>query len=138
LSNIVRCAVNQEKFPIFGDGNQSRDVMHVAELIDIIESELQDFKKFSEDGFAVYNVGGGPENELSINQVIEMLKTDFSYKMEVKKANARIGEPISYATDIGKIRGKGWHSDISGYKRIIKELIKWYEEEKGNGGRRNF
>lgn len=130
LSNIVRCAVNKEKFTKFGDGNQTRDVMHISEFIDLIENELQDFKKFSEDSFAIYNVGGGPTNELSINQVIKTLEKELSCKMKVEEIAPRIGEPKRYVSDIEKIRKKGYNLNIIDQKNIIiKELIDWYNSE---------
>jgi CDP-paratose 2-epimerase len=127
LTNIVHCAVKNKEFTLFGDGNQTRDIMHVNDFLDLIEDELEDFQKYSEGGFAVYNVGGGPANELSINQVIKILERDFSYKMKLTKAEPRIGEPRRYATDNSRIRKKGWHSDITDIRKIIKELIDWYK-----------
>ncbi len=127
LSNIVRCAVNKKKFTLFGDGNQTRDVLYINDFLDLIENELKNFTKYSEGGFAVYNVGGGTTNELSINQVIEILEQKYSKKMKVEKADPRMGEPRHYCTNLTKIKKKGWPlNELRSVTDIISEVVNHY------------
>ena len=136
IANLVRCTVNTNegqisKFTIFGDGNQTRDILHITDYVDLIEDELYDFKKYSDGGFSIYNIGGGPSNELSINQAIDILEKDFSCRMEVKQSTPRIGEPRRYASDIERIKAKGWHANIKDKRKIIEELVDWFKNTTG-------
>ncbi len=142
LANIVRCAnkskeaiEKNEQYIIYGDGNQTRDILHINDFIDLIENQLANFKKYSEGRFAVYNVGGGPANELSINQVIELLNTEFSSEMTVAIAAPRIGEPRHYCTDLTKIKKKGWpYNNIISTKEIISEVVRYYRSSENKRG----
>ncbi|MBI4825207.1 MAG: NAD-dependent epimerase/dehydratase family protein [Nitrospirae bacterium] len=126
IANIVRCAVKKKEYTIFGDGNQTRDILHIKDFIDLVEIELADFNTYSEGGFSVYNVGGGAANKLSINQVIKMLETELSREMKTTKDIPRTGEPKHYTSDIARIQDKGWLTHITDTKTIIRELIDWY------------
>lgn len=133
VNYIIRCAVEKKEYRIFGHkGQQSRDILHIEDLMDLIEIELNDFNHFSENGFMTYNIGGGIENRISINQIIDCLKNDFGLKLKTTKAFKRKGDPVHYYSEISKIRRKGWpKKKLKGSKEIINELIMYYLERKG-------
>lgn len=126
IANIVRCAVKKKEYTIFGDGNQTRDILHINDFLALVEDEIYDFNKYSEGGFAFYNVGGGPANELSINRVVQILDKDFSIRIKPQKIGALVGEPRRYASDITKITEKGWSGHKTDKKHILKDLVNWY------------
>ena len=127
VSYIVKCAVDGEQYEIFGDGNQTRDILYIDDFVDLIEAELSNFRHFSENGFAVYNIGGGHKNELSINQVIKILKKDYGLKLEYENGDPRLGEPRHYYSDLGKIRQKGWPlKNLKSAEEIINKVVNYY------------
>lgn len=124
VSNIVRCAKADETYKIFGDGNQTRDILHVDDFVDLIEIQIKQFSLFSDDGFSVYNVGGGKKNEFSINQIINILEGKFGLKLTYRKKEPRIGEPRSYCSNIDKIKDKGWPlTELKSAEEIISSLV---------------
>jgi CDP-paratose 2-epimerase len=138
LANIIRCAVQKKEYTIFGDGNQTRDVLHINDFIRIIENELAYFNKYSENGFMVYNMGGGNSNELSINQAIKIAEKELSIQMKIKKGPPRIGEPVKYCSDFTRLKRIGLPFDKPrSLKDIIADLIYYYNNGEGErDGRR--
>lgn len=125
LSNLARCAVLGETYTIFGDGKQTRDVLHINDLLDLILMELDDFERFVENGFAIYNIGGGRTNRLSLFDAIDILKENHELKVTYEFGDPRKGEPKHYTTDFRRIAEKGWRPKQEDPKRIIAELVDW-------------
>ena len=124
ISYIVKCAIEGKIYRIFGNGDQTRDILHIDDFVSLVEMELVDFKYFSEDGFAIYNIGGGTNNRLSINDVVKLLKEDHELKLKYIKEDPRIGEPLHYATNLDKIKTKGWPlNEIKNKEQIISDII---------------
>jgi CDP-paratose 2-epimerase len=132
VSYLVQCAVDKISYEIFGDGDQTRDVLHINDYVDLIEMELKDFNHFVEGNFAVYNIGGGPNNELSINQIIEILDKNHGLKLKYDKTGVRPGEPRQYVSGLNRIYKKGWKPKRNDPIQIIAELVKSYEKGKEN------
>lgn len=132
VSYIVRCAISGKRYKIFGDGKQSRDILHVKDFVDLITMELNDFDKFCINNFTVYNIGGGDKNVISINDIVKLLKNEHNYSLKFSKTNPRIGEPKYYISCLDKIAKKGWprENHVLSKEKIVAELVQWY-----NGGR---
>jgi len=56
---------------IYGDGKQVRDVLYVSDLINAYNSFIENKEKIKN---TVLNMGGGPENTLSLLELIEILE----------------------------------------------------------------
>ncbi|MEW6089090.1 MAG: NAD-dependent epimerase/dehydratase family protein [bacterium] len=127
LVNIIKCAITGEEYTIYGDGKQTRDILYIDDFLDIIEMELENFKHFADGKFTVYNVGGGPKNELSILETIGILKKEYNLKLSYKFGKARQDEPKHYVSDISKIIRNGWRPKYKDPKQIINKLIDFYK-----------
>jgi len=130
LSYLVQRAVEGKSYNIYGDGTQTRDVLHINDLLDLVEMELMDFEKFSQNGFAIYNIGGGLENKLSIRKVIDILEKKHNLEFPYKNENRRLGEPKHFVTDWRKISQKGWQPKRTNPEQIIGELVDWHSRRK--------
>ena len=100
---------------IVGDGNQTRDFIHVFDVVDAI---IQVVKK-GKSG-EVYNVGGG--KEISVNLIADIIGGD---KVGVPK---RPGEPDRSLADINKIQKLNWKPKISikeGVQMLLKNINDW-------------
>ena len=100
---------------IVGDGNQTRDFVHVYDVVDALIKAAKSGKIGS-----VYNVGAGKET--SVNSIASMVGGD---KVNIPK---RPGEPDRSLADISKIKKDlNWDPQIS-----IKEWIKMLLENINN------
>lgn len=123
LSYLIRCAAERCTYTIFGDGTQSRDVLHVDDLMALIQMLLGKFDRFCEGRSAIYNVGGGPALRISILEAIELLKREFGVSVTTAFGPARKGEPRHYATDFTRLDKLGWRPQTQDPSRLIARLL---------------
>ncbi len=125
ISHIVSCAMNDQTFNIYGDGSQTRDILHISDFLDLIELELKNFIYFVPAFFETYNIGGGRQNQLSILEVKDILLKDFGISLKSEPFEFRHGEPLHYCSNLKKIKLKGWpYKELKSPSEIIKETVK--------------
>lgn len=85
----------RQPITIYGDGNQVRDALYIDDLVDLYEQASEG----SMHGQA-FNVGGGPENTLSLNQLIEKANID----TKISFSDWRPADQRYYVSDITKVK----------------------------------
>lgn len=84
-----------------GQGTQVRDVLHVADLVDLLEIQLAD--PASWDGVTV-NVGGGAENSLSLAETTELCREMTGVEIGIGSiAETRPGDIPIYVSDCSRL-----------------------------------
>src|SRR6185295_5418943 len=103
---------------IYGDGKQVRDVLHVEDLVRLYETAIERVGDVQGEAF---NVGGGPDNVLSLLELIAMLERKMGRKIPLKFADWRPGDQPVFVCDLGKIRSRlGWVPQISADEGVSK------------------
>ena len=91
---------------IYGDGNQVRDVLHVADLLRAYEAAIQAPDKIAGQAF---NVGGGPDHIVSLLDLVEILERRLARRIPLKWQDWRPGDQRVYVSDIRKLETVlGW------------------------------
>ena len=106
--------------PVYGDGMQVRDWLHVADHCSAIDTVLNK-GRIGE----VYNIGGNNEraNIEIVRLVIKTLGKDESL---IRHVEDRLGHDRRYAIDNSKITSElGW-SPVYTFERGMTETIDWY------------
>lgn len=122
LSYFFKAAQNGKKYTIYGfKGKQVRDQIH---SIDVIRA-FDEFYKDPKCG-AVYNLGGGKENSISILESIDRIEQLFGKKIEYNYSEQnRIGDHICYYSDLTKLKSDYPNWEISkSLDDIFKEFTK--------------
>jgi len=124
---IILNAHEQKPLPVYGDGNQIRDWLHVQDHCEAIYLVLKHAKNGSS-----YNIGGGNQpTNLSIVHTIcdlvdELQPCGSSRRELIQYVKDRPGHDRRYAMDSSKIaRELGWkpaHTLESG----LRETVEWY------------
>lgn len=110
---------------IYGDGKQIRDVLFVSDLIGIFDSFVRSNKS------GVYNTGGGPENTLSLLELLDILGRLTNKKSKIKFSSWRPSDQKVYISDISKAKKElGWQPKVSP-KEGIKNLVGWISQNMG-------
>jgi dTDP-glucose 4,6-dehydratase len=131
-------ALDGAALPLYGDGRQIRDWLHVEDHCAGIELVLRE----GEAG-EIYNVGAGEEHEnVELTQLIlSHLEADPSL---VRHVEDRAGHDRRYSLDTTKIRGLGWEPRRT-WEDGIRSTIDWYRENrdwwepiKQSGGYREY
>ena len=115
---MIQKLKNDEKLPIYGDGKNVRDWIHVQDHCEAIDIVLHK----GNDG-EVYNIGG--ECEKRNIDIIEFLLTNLkkSYDL-IEFVEDRKGHDWRYAMGISKIKNKlGWSPRIK-FENGIKDVLK--------------
>lgn len=108
---------------IYGDGKQVRDVLYISDLIEAYDAFIKSNLKHE-----VFNIGGGPENTLSLLELINLLKELTGKETKIFFDKWRIGDQKVYISNISKAYEKlGWKPKINPRKGI-KRIIEWVKE----------
>jgi hypothetical protein len=95
----------------------------VEDYVDLIELILLDFGRFAQDGFSVYNVGGGQSNRLSLNDLFSLLEREHGLTVERRYGEFLSDEPRHFLSDIGSIAAKGWKPRRTDPAAIVREML---------------
>jgi CDP-paratose 2-epimerase len=107
---------------VYGDGKQVRDVLFVDDLIDLYEAC---FEKIETVKGQALNVGGGPDNQLSLLEFLADLERRLGRKIELSFAATRPGDQPVFVADVRKAeRLLGWKPRTSA-ERGIGLLFDW-------------
>lgn len=121
---IISRALNDESLPVYGDGKNVRDWLHVYDHCSAIDLIIHKGKSGE-----VYNVGGHNErtNLEVVKTILKLLNKSESLITYVKD---RPGHDLRYAIDPKKIENElGWKPKYN-FDTGIEMTIKWYLENK--------
>lgn len=109
-----------------GTGKQVRDFIHIKDLYRALKHQLDNFNKYSGE---VYNVGGGLENSVSLQELTRLCEEVTGNKIDIAGViDERQADLISFITDSRKFKQ---HSGISwemGPRETVKDIYKWIKE----------
>jgi CDP-paratose 2-epimerase len=105
---------------VYGDGKQVRDILYVGDLIAAFDRWLtQDIPH------GVYNIGGGPEQTLSLLELLALLKDATGQAADVSYHPWRAKDQKVYISDISHVSQQlDWHPTI-GTDAGVRRLITW-------------
>jgi CDP-paratose 2-epimerase len=110
---------------IYGDGKQVRDILFVDDL-------THAFDLFIEKGIekGVYNIGGGPENTLSLLELLSLLEKETEKRPKIPYDDWRPSDQKVYISNINKVRKElSWKPEMS-IKPGIRKLIDFVEDNR--------
>ena len=117
-------------FPItlYGDGRQVRDILYVEDLLDAFELAAS---KIGKTAGAVYNIGGGPGNAVSLLDVLRFVEQRKGDALKYSVKAERPGDQRVYVSDIRRAqRELGWNPRTS-WKVGLTALYDWVGEHQG-------
>jgi dTDP-glucose 4,6-dehydratase len=116
-------ALDGEPLPLYGDGRQVRDWLHVDDHCAAIELVLREGRPGE-----IYNVGAGEEHEnIELTRVIvEQTRADASL---VRHVEDRAGHDRRYSVDTTKIRALGWEPSHP-WDEGVRSTVEWYRDNR--------
>ena len=117
---MINNCINNKELPVYGDGMQIRDWLHVKDHCTGIDTVLHK-GKIGE----VYNIGGN--NEKANIEIVKLIIQTLGKSEElIKYVQDRPGHDRRYAIDNTKITTElGWAPSYT-FEQGIKETIEWY------------
>ncbi|MFK3936151.1 dTDP-glucose 4,6-dehydratase [Alkalihalobacillus sp. NPDC078783] len=123
---VIHQALKDEKIPLYGDGQNVRDWLHVYDHCTAIDRVLH---KGSPG--CVYNIGANNEwnNKDLIEEILTLMQVSRS---QIESVPDRLGHDLRYAIDASKIRNElGWQP-VCDFRNGLKETIDWYVSQESN------
>ena len=121
---IITNAMNDIELPVYGDGLNIRDWIHVKDHCEAIDVVLHNGKEGS-----VYNVGG--ENERTNIEIVTLiLKALGKPETLIKYVKDRPGHDRRYAIDSTKLKKELGFSPKTDFTYGMEETVKWYSENR--------
>src|SRR5829696_3218955 len=121
---FVTNALDGKPLPLYGDGRQTRDWLHVEDHVAAVELVLRDGRAGE-----IYNCGGGEEleNRDVTRRIVELTAADPAL---VRSVADRPGHDVRYSLDSSRLRALGWAPEWD-FDRGLAETVRWYDENRG-------
>ncbi len=106
-----------------GTGKQVRDILHVDDLVDLVDLQIHQIEKF--DG-KVYNVGGGLENSASLLEMTAICEKISGNKITIgSEVQTRPADLRMFVTDNSLIEKEiGWKPKRS-VETVLQDIYNW-------------
>ncbi|HSX29852.1 MAG TPA: NAD-dependent epimerase/dehydratase family protein [Candidatus Saccharimonadales bacterium] len=109
-----------------GTGKQVRDFIHIHDLYRAVKHQLDNFNDYSGE---VYNVGGGLENSVSLQELTRLCEEVTGNKIDIASViDERQADLISFVTDSRKFKQKSKLKWEKGPKETVQDIYKWIKE----------
>jgi dTDP-glucose 4,6-dehydratase len=118
---FITNALDGEPLPLYGDGRQRRDWLHVDDHCAAIELVLHEGASGE-----IYNVGADDERE-NVEVTARILDLTGADSSLVRHVEDRPGHDRRYGVDTSKIRALGWGPRRS-FEEGLASTVEWYRE----------
>ncbi|MFB3916392.1 MAG: GDP-mannose 4,6-dehydratase [Terriglobales bacterium] len=127
VAHFLYSALRGNPVVIYGDGRQVRDVLCVHDLLRVFE--LTSARRHATAG-NVYNVGGGPENTISLLELVELIEKLTGRKLQYQLDEPRPGDQLIYVSDHHKLRQHtGWRPEFT-VQQTVETIYAWWKENR--------
>jgi len=118
---FVTNALEGLPLPVYGDGQQTREWLHVDDHCEALEIVLER----GEPG-EIYNVGSGDElsNLELAHQILELTGQPIAL---IEHVEDRLGHDRRYSVDSSRVRGLGWQP-ARRWAEALAQTVDWYRE----------
>lgn len=127
VAHFLISALKKDPLVIYGNGKQVRDILFVKDLVNAFKLASENMDKVQGE---VFNIGGGPENTVSLIEIIRMIEEKTGQQISVSFEDWRRGDQFYYVSDTSKFTEMtGWKAEYS-VEEGVNELMEWLCEHR--------
>ena len=119
---FIKAYVHNKTITLFGDGTQTRDVLYVDDCVDLLVDQIENFELYKN---CDYDFGGGSNNILSLNKLLDTL--DYHLTIKGKKLPGDVQHFANDNVAIGKVNGwspkVGWQEGLERTKEWLTQSL---------------
>jgi CDP-paratose 2-epimerase len=120
-------SVTGKPVTIYGDGRQVRDLLFVDDLCEAYDAAVERIERASGQ---VFNLGGGPDNTLSLLELVEHLDRLTGRPLRPSFAAWRPGDQPVFIADVSRAsEALGWRPR-TGVTEGVEKLAAWVQENR--------
>ncbi|MDB5465596.1 MAG: Nucleoside-diphosphate-sugar epimerase, partial [Phenylobacterium sp.] len=131
VAHFLICALEGRPISIYGDGRQVRDILNVA---DAVEAYMAAWRRIEAVSGRAFNLGGGPNNAVSLVQLLGYVEELTDRKVELAFADWRAGDQRYYVSDPSLARRELALPEPLDWRTGVAELAQWLTAERGAHG----
>lgn len=128
VAHFLISAMERRPISLYGDGCQVRDVLEVSDCVD---AYIACWRNISTVSGQAFNLGGGPDNAVSLRQLIGEIETLLGCRIETRYSDWRAGDQRYYVSDTRRIRQALGLKPPAGWKQGLRRLAAWLSAERG-------
>jgi CDP-paratose 2-epimerase len=126
VAHFAKRALADEPIAIYGDGFQVRDVLYVADAVD---AYVAAWRRIDRVKGRAFNLGGGPENAVSLLQLIAYLEEALDRPIALRFFDWRAGDQRYYVSDTRSARAVLGLPPRTPWREGVARLCRWLQEE---------
>lgn len=125
VSWFMVASAGGQPITVYGDGKQVRDILYGSDLARVYERAVENIDKVRGE---IFNIGGGPENTVSIVELLHYLEKKLGRSIPHSFDQWRPGDQPCYVSDIRKAKAVlGWEPAV-GKDEGLGNLFAWVQE----------
>lgn len=125
IAHFVKQALNDNPIIIYGDGKQVRDVLYIDDLVDALMIARKKIKIMNGQ---VFNMGGGPQNTLSLLQLIDLIAELTGNRPALRQKHWRPSDQRYFVSDTSRFSALAeWSPKISS-SAGVRNLYNWLKD----------
>jgi CDP-paratose 2-epimerase len=110
VAHFLIRAIEGQPITLYGNGMQVRDILFVDDLLDAFDLAAERIDRVAG---RVYNIGGGPENAISLLDLVSYLECRTSRPVAYRQEDWRPGDQKIFVSNIARARRElGWAPQI--------------------------
>ena len=122
VAHFLIRALEGKPITIYGNGKQVRDILFVEDLVDAFQLASKNIDSISGQ---VFNIGGGPDNTISLVEILDIIKNTTGQEVNISFEDWRTGDQQYYVSDTAKFqKAVGWLPKY-GVNEGITALMNW-------------
>lgn len=122
VAHFLSRAIEDRTITLYGDGMQVRDLLFVEDLVDALLLARENIDRIAGQAF---NIGGGPENTVSLLELLGLIREIHGRKPPVERRDWRAGDQRYYVSSFEKFNAAtGWRPE-TGVGHGVEILYHW-------------
>ena len=127
VAHFLIRAIDRLPITVYGNGCQVRDVLFVDDLVKAFLLVQKNMDRLSGKAF---NIGGGPERQVSILEMLLLISDICEYSPDVTFSGWRTGDQQYYVSDTSRFKLiTGWSPKV-GVKKGVEQLYEWLLQDR--------
>ena len=127
VAHFLYSVLEGKPITIYGNGFQVRDVLHVHDLIDAMESACGACERTAGE---IYNLGGGPERAVSVVEMLEAIARETGVEPVLRFSDVRPGDQPLYVSNTSKLSADtGWRAHRS-CRQILESIHNFWSNNR--------
>ncbi len=127
VAHFLIRALAGDPITLYGDGYQVRDILDVSNAV---EAYLAAWRNMDRIAGRAFNLGGGPENAVSLRQLLAHIGSLIGREVEIGFEDWRAGDQRYFVADTRAISRELALSAPVGWRQGVAALAAWLQEER--------